>query len=52
MISPYDVAFAMFIGGWCPDDRDELVEEYGYSDDELDQIFPYLEELEVMEDVE
>lgn len=41
-----DQAVALYDGGWRSDDRDELVQEYGLSDDEADRIVEYLRRLD------
>lgn len=42
----YDDACALFDGGWRSSDRDQLVDEYGFTDDEVDLVVHFLQELE------
>lgn len=46
MFDAYTSAAALYDGGWRFDDKDQLVEEYGFSEEEAANVCEYLKEFE------
>lgn len=37
------IAYSLLAGGWSPEDREELIEEYGFTEDEIEDIIAEME---------
>ena len=44
-VSTVDCAIALYDGGWRPEDREDLIEEYDLTEDEVDSYIDVFERL-------